>query len=131
MSTDDYTNSVPVKHQKGETYYSLQYGKRFDNTLFRFGAIESTGGIGVDYFMNHDKFKLSAEAFDFNAVNDFRSQRAHLKAQVRYQMLKHLELYGGWDNFLNPQSQNIFLGLGMRFIDNDLKYTLGAASMAR
>lgn len=131
VSTDDYKNSVPVKHQKGETYYSLQYGKRFDNTLLRFGAIESTGGVGVDYFMNHDKLKFSAEAFDFNAVNDFRSQRAHLKAQVRYQMLKHLELYGGWDDFLNPQSQNIFLGLGMRFIDNDLKYTLGAASMAR
>ncbi len=131
VSTDDYTNSVPVKHQKGETYYSIQYGKRFDNTLLRFGAIESTGGVGVDYFMNHDKLKFSAEAFDFNAVNDFRAQRAHLKAQVRYQMLKHLELYGGWDDFLNPQSQNIFLGLGMRFIDNDLKYTLGAASMAR
>lgn len=131
ISTDDYKESVPVKHQKGETYYSLQYGKRFDNTLLRFGAIESTGGIGVDYFMNHDKLKFSAEAFDFNAVNDFRSQRAHLKAQVRYQMLKHLELYGGWDNFLNPQSQNIFLGLGLRFIDNDLKYTLGAASMAK
>lgn len=131
ISTDDYKDSVPVKHQKGETYYSLQYGKRFDNTLLRFGAIESTGGIGVDYFMNHDKLKFSAEAFDFNAVNDFRSQRAHLKAQVRYQMLKHLELYGGWDNFLNPQSQNIFLGLGLRFIDNDLKYTLGAASMAK
>lgn len=131
VSTDDYTNSIPVKHQKGETYYSLQYGKRFDNLLLRFGAIESTGGVGADYFMNHDKLKFSAEAFDFNAVNDFRSQRAHLKAQVRYQMLKHLELYGGWDNFLNPQSQNIFLGLGMRFIDNDLKYTLGAASMAR
>lgn len=131
VSTDDYMNSVPVKHQKGKNYYSLQYGKRFDNTLLRFGAIESTGGVGVDYFMNHDKLKFSAEAFDFNAVNDFRSQRAHLKAQVRYQMLKHLELYGGWDNFLNPESQNIFLGLGLRFIDNDLKYTLGAASMAK
>jgi len=131
VSTDDYINSVPVTHQKGKTYYSLQYGKRFDDTLLRFGAIESTGGIGVDYFMNHDRLKFSAEAFDFNAVNDFRSQRAHLKAQVRYQMLKHLELYGGWDNFLNPQSQNIFLGLGLRFIDNDLKYTMGAASMAR
>jgi phospholipid/cholesterol/gamma-HCH transport system substrate-binding protein len=52
--------------------------------------------------MNHDKFKFSGEAFDFNAVNDLRGTRAHLKAQVRYQMLKHLELYGGWDNF--PQS---------------------------
>lgn len=134
VSTDDYSRydtNPPGKNIKGETYYSLQYGKRFDNTLLRFGAIESTGGIGVDYFMNHDRLKFSGEAFDFNAVNDIRGTRAHLKAQVRYQMLKHLELYGGWDNFLNPQSQNIFLGLGLRFIDNDLKYTLGAASMAK
>lgn len=130
ISTDDYSdaNNPPKKHQKSDTLYSLQYGKRFDNTLLRFGAIESTGGIGVDYFMNHDKLKLSAEAFDFNAVNDYRSERAHLKAQVRYQMLKHLELYGGWDDFLNPKSQNIFLGLGLRFIDNDLKYVVGGAS---
>lgn len=130
ISTDDYSdaNNPPKKHQKSDTLYSLQYGKRFDNTLLRFGAIESTGGIGVDYFMNHDKLKLSAEAFDFNSVNDYRSERAHLKAQVRYQMLKHLELYGGWDDFLNPKSQNIFLGLGLRFIDNDLKYVVGGAS---
>lgn len=130
ISTDDYSipNKLPLKHEKSDTLYSLQYGKRFDNTLFRFGAIESTGGVGVDYFMDHDKLKFTAEAFDFNAVNDWRSERAHLKAQVRYQMLKHLELYGGWDNFLNPRSQNIFLGLGLRFIDNDLKYVVGGAS---
>ncbi|WP_310439463.1 MlaD family protein [Sulfuricurvum sp.] len=134
VSTDDYSQydtNPPGKNIKGETYYSLQYGKRFDNTLLRFGAIESTGGVGVDYFMNHDRLKFSAEAFDFNAVNDIRGTRAHLKAQVRYQMLKHLELYGGWDNFLNPESQNIFMGLGLRFIDNDLKYLTGTASMAR
>ncbi len=133
ISTDDYSrpDMLPIKHEKSERLYSLQYGKRFDNTLLRFGAIESTGGVGVDYFMNHDRLKFSGEAFDFNAVNDLRGTQAHLKAQVRYQMLKHLELYGGWDNFLNPKSQNIFLGLGLRFIDNDLKYTLGSASMAR
>lgn len=134
ISTDDYSiNSNrslgnPTLHEKGKTYYSAQYGKRFDNTLLRFGAIESTGGAGVDYFMNHDKLKFSAEAFDFNAINDFRSTNAHLKAQVRYQMLKHLEMYGGWDNFLNPNSQNVYLGLGLRFIDNDLKYVIGGAS---
>lgn len=129
ISTDDYSQpTLPVKHQKGKTYYSAQYGKRFDNTLLRFGAIESTGGIGVDYFTNHDKLKFSAEAFDFNAVDDVRGTHAHLKAQVRYQMLKHLELYGGWDNFLNPESQNVFLGLGLRFIDNDFKYLIGGAS---
>lgn len=133
ISTDDYSkvNELPVKHLKSSTLYSLQYGKRFDDLLLRFGAIESTGGIGFDYFMNHDKLKFSGEAFDFNAVNDFRSERAHLKAQLRFQMLKHLELYGGWDNFLNPQSQNIFLGLGLRFIDNDLKYVFGSATTMR
>lgn len=129
VSTDDYSlQALPQKHDKSSTLYSLQYGKRFDDLLLRFGAIESTGGIGFDYFTNHDRLKFSAEAFDFNAVNDFRSDRAHLKAQVRYQMLKHLELYGGWDNFLNPGSQNIFMGLGLRFIDNDLKYVFSSAS---
>ncbi|MDP3022821.1 MAG: MlaD family protein [Sulfuricurvum sp.] len=132
VSTNDYSQySTPGKHVKGSTFYSLQYGKRFDNLLLRFGAIESTGGVGVDYFMNHDRLKFSGEMFDFNAVNDVRGDRVHMKAQVRYQMLKHLELYGGWDNFMNPGAQNIFLGLGLRFIDNDLKYTFGAASMTR
>ena len=134
ISTDDYSEydtNPPGKHKESELLYSLQYGKRFDNLLLRFGAIESTGGIGFDYFMDHDRWKFSAEAFDFNAVNDVRSERAHLKAQVRYQMLKHLELYGGWDNFLNPKSQNLFMGLGLRFIDNDVKYAFGAASLAR
>lgn len=47
VSTDDYSKysiTPPGKHVKGETYYSLQYGKRFDNLLLRFGALESTGG---------------------------------------------------------------------------------------
>ncbi|MDD5051890.1 MAG: MlaD family protein [Sulfuricurvum sp.] len=134
ISTDDYSitsnrsQGISPLHYKGKRYISAQYGKRFDDLILRFGAIESTGGIGFDYFTNHDRLKFSAEAFDFNAINDFRSTNAHLKAQVRYQMLKHLELYGGWDDFLNPQSQNIFVGFGLRFIDNDLKYIVGGAS---
>lgn len=134
ISSDDYSinaTQAPGIHVKGRTTYSAQYGKRFDDFLLRFGAIESTGGAGVDYYMKHDRLKISGEAFDFNALNDHRSDRAHLKAQLRYQMLKHLEVYGGWDNFLNSKSQNLFLGLGLRFIDNDIKYTFGAASMAR
>lgn len=134
ISTDDYSQffiNPPGDNKKGKLYVSAQYGKRFDNTLLRFGAIESTGGIGVDYFMKHDKLKFSAEAFDWNAINDVRGTNPHLKAQMRYQMLKHLELYAGWDNFANPQSQNLFFGLGLRFIDNDLKYLSGATSLAK
>ena len=133
ISADDYSkpNVTPGKHVEINKLYSAQYGKRFDDFLLRFGLIESTGGVGVDYFANHDRLKISGEAFDFNAINDIRGDRVHLKTQLRYQMLKHLEVYGGWDNFLNSRGQNLFLGVGMRFIDNDIKYTFGAASMAR
>jgi phospholipid/cholesterol/gamma-HCH transport system substrate-binding protein len=134
VSTDDYSqypSYKPGPNKKGVTLISAQYGKRFDNTLLRFGAIESTGGIGMDYFMNHDKIKLSAEAFDWNAVNDVRGSKVHTKVQGRYQVLKHMELYGGWDNFLNSAASNFYFGLGLRFVDNDLKYLSGAAIMAR
>ena len=133
ISTDDYSqpNVLPGRYVKNQRLYSMQYGKRFDDFLLRFGVIESTGGVGIDYFTNHDRLKISGEAFDLNAVNDLRGDRLHLKAQLRYLTRKHLEIYGGWDNFLNSRAQNLFLGVGLRFIDNDLKYTFGAASMAR
>ena len=134
VSTDDYSQYPtyqPGPNKKGVTLVSAQYGKRFDNTLLRFGAIESTGGIGMDYFMKHDKIKLSAEAFDWNAVNDVRGTNVHTKVQGRYQVLKHMELYAGWDNFLNSAASNFYFGLGLRFIDNDLKYLSGSASLAR
>ncbi len=134
VSTNDYSitqTALPGPHVKGKRYISGQYGKRFGDTLLRFGAIESTGGIGVDYFMDHDKLKFSAEAFDWSAINDVRGSNVHLKAQARYQLLKHLEFSAGWDNFLNSQAQNVFFGLGVRFIDNDIKYLSGAATLAR
>ncbi len=130
ISTDDYSviGVMPDVHDESETYISAQYGKRFENLLLRAGMIESTGGFGVDYFTKNDRFKFSADAYDFNAVNDVRGKNAHFKVGVRYRMLKHLELFGGWDNFANSESQTFYFGIGMRFIDNNLKYVLGSAS---
>ena len=91
--------------------------------------IESTGGVGVDYFMMNDKLKASFEIFDFNAKNDVRSDSAHAKVSLRYTMLKHLDLYAGYDNFLNNESKNFMLGFGIHFIDDDLKNLLGTANV--
>jgi phospholipid/cholesterol/gamma-HCH transport system substrate-binding protein len=46
-------------------------------------------------------------------------------------MKKHIQLYTGYDNFINPDGRNIFFGLGVKFEDDDLKYLIGssAASM--
>ena len=132
INTSDFTLSAPEDpaHEKGKIYISAQYGKRYGNALLRAGIIESSGGAGVDYFMFNDTLALSFDAFDFGAVNDIRGNNAHLVFQVRYRMLKHLEFFGGWDNFANPDAQNIYFGLGMKFIDNNLKYLLGSAASA-
>ena len=130
ISMDDYSQMgvMPDVHDEGETYISAQYGKRYENLLLRAGMIESTGGFGVDYFTHNDRFKFSVDAYDFNAINDVRGENAHFRVGVRYRMLKHLELFGGWDNLANSESQTLYFGVGMRFIDNNLKYVLGSAS---
>lgn len=131
-ATNDYrTGATTDLHSKGRTLVSAQYGKDLAKTRLRAGIIDSTGGFGVDYFMLNKKLKFSLEAFDFNAYNDVRGKNAHLKSYLTYNMKKHIQLYTGYDNFINPDGRNIFFGLGVKFEDDDLKYLIGssAASM--
>jgi phospholipid/cholesterol/gamma-HCH transport system substrate-binding protein len=128
-STNDYTNSTKfnAKHQDTKTYITAELGKRYGNILLRGGLIDSTGGLGVDYFMYDDALKMRAEIFDFNAVNDIRGNNAHARVEARYQLLKHINLYAGYDNFLNKDSANLFFGIGVGFKDDDLKTLLGSS----
>ncbi len=130
IAMSDYTRPgiEPSLHEKGETYISGQYGKRYGDLMIRAGIIESTGGAGIEYFANSDKFNAAFEVFDVNAINDVRGDNAHAKISLRYRFLKHLEVYAGWDNFLNQESQNLFVGVGIKFIDNNLKYLLGSSA---
>ncbi len=126
---DENKNFVePEKHSKGKTYVSAQFGKRFDNVMVRGGIIESTGGVGVDYFADKDRLKASAEIYDFGAQNDVRGDKAHAKVSMRYRLLKHIDLIAGYDNFLNHKAANAFGGIGVTFVDDDLKYVVGGAS---
>jgi phospholipid/cholesterol/gamma-HCH transport system substrate-binding protein len=118
----------PQKHAEGKTYVSAQFGKRFGDTMVRGGLIESTGGVGVDYFANKDKLKISAEVYDFGAQNDVRGDKAHAKASVRYRLLKHVDLIAGYDNFLNHKAANMFGSVGVTFVDDDLKYIVGSGA---
>jgi len=135
ISAEDYAQKdidgsykAPELHDKGEFYFSAQYGKRYDDLLFRAGLIESTGGFGVDYFALHDDVKLTFEAYDLNAQNDLRNNKAHMRFGVRYRFYKHAEIYAGWDNFINTQSDNIYLGFGASFTEESMKYLLSSAA---
>ncbi len=133
---DDYSRTdsegrliAPQKHEDSKLLLSAQIAKRLDNVVLRTGIIENSVGAGVDYLMLDDKLEASAEVFDFNAQNDVRGDKAHAKVSARYNMLKHIDLYGGYDNFLNDRAKNAFVGVGIRFLDDDLKKLIMSQSL--
>ena len=117
-------------HESGDFLLSAQYGKRYDDLLFRIGIIENQGGFGVDYFALNDTLKFSTEVSDFNAVNDIRGNNPNLTTTIRYQFFKHINTYLSGNNLLNSRANSISVGMGVSFVDNDLKNLLGVAASA-
>ena len=137
VSMDDYSQTdaqgnfiPPSKHEDSTYYVDAQYARRYGDLRFRLGLFESTGGAGVDYYLLNDQGKLSMDIYDFNAVNDVRGSEPHLTLSYRQRFLKHLDAYIGADNILNDKARNFFIGLGLDFIDQDMKYLLGTVSGA-
>ena len=116
------------KHESGKFLLSAQYGKRFDDLLFRVGLIEGQGGFGIDYFALNDTLKVSSNLYDFNAVNDIRGNNVNLTTTVRYQFFKHINAYISANNILNSRANSLSAGIGVSFVDNDLKNLLGTAA---
>ncbi len=115
---------LPQTHEKGTTLISAQMGKRYSDWLLRAGIIESTGGVGLDRFLEADRLKLSMDLYDFNAVNDIRGSNPHLRFTARYLPWRHVGLYAGYDNILNSDAADFFVGAGVHFVDDDLKHLL-------
>ena len=135
-SMDDYSrfdksgNVIkPGKHQDSKLLLSAQIAKRYGDVQLRTGLIESSVGAGADYYMFNDRLKVSSEVFDFNAKNDVRGEKAHTKISGRFTILKHIDFYGGYDNFLNKKADNAFVGVGFHFYDDDLKRLLMSQSV--
>ena len=89
-TTRDYiTNGVTTRTEEWDRdgiLFNLQIGKRYRDLVLRGGFLESTGGVGIDYFALNDKLKFSFEAFDFS-----KERRAHLKAGLEYQLEERLK----------------------------------------
>jgi len=129
--TDNNGNLIPPrKHEDSNYYVSAMYGRRYKDLRFRLGLIENTGGLGLDYYLANDQGRFSMDIFDFNAVNDVRGDNAHLNLYYKHRFLKHLDAYVGVDNALNSKARNYFFGVGLGFVDQDMKYLLGSVSGA-
>lgn len=89
------------------------------------GLIESSGGAQIEYPlpMFDKRAWLSFEAFDFNRPDD---EAPHLRFTGRYQLNPNLYVIGGYDDILESDYGSVFLGGGIRWSDDNIKYLLGA-----
>jgi phospholipid/cholesterol/gamma-HCH transport system substrate-binding protein len=110
-----------------EIRFSAQIAKRYHDLVLRGGAIESSGGFGLDYYLFADSVKLTFEASDFNA----KRNNPHLRFAADYTFLEHLFITAGYDDFISKHGDaSFFVGGGIRFLDEDLKVLLGGGAPA-
>ncbi|HEX4960324.1 MAG TPA: MlaD family protein [Thermoanaerobaculia bacterium] len=98
------------------------YKAPYDARLWA-GIIEGSGGAQVEYPLPvlNRKLLLSFEAFGFNRPDN---QSPHLRLTGRYQFHPNLYLLAGYDDPLEHHA--FFLGGGIRWSDENIKYLLGS-----
>jgi phospholipid/cholesterol/gamma-HCH transport system substrate-binding protein len=99
--------------------FSLQFAQRFGPLVGRFGIKESTGGVGLDLILLDDRFELVQDLFGFGEV-----VRPRWRVHLSYAFVKRLWLLGGVDDILSYDRREYFVGLMLRFNDEDLKSIL-------
>ena len=113
--------------QRRDTFkFGLQLGKIFDNLAFRFGIMESSAGVGIDYEIPFDSENLrwvtTLEAFDMRGRDRINDNRPHLKWLNKVFVLNNIFFTFGADDFISRHNANGFFGIGIRFGDDDIKY---------
>ncbi len=114
-TSETYTNKLK---------FTALIAKRFSGFTVKGGVMESTGGVGLDYEVLKDRLTLGLDAFDFSR----KGLPPHLKAYGNYDIVKNLFVTGGVDDVLASERdlRTLFLGIGIKFADEDLKTVLGA-----
>ena len=104
--------------------FNLQYGVRWRWFAGRFGIIDSTGGLGGDLMLFDDDLQVK---FDMFAFNDNKYPRLRGTMLLYFSLFlpwewgKTFYLSAGFDDPINTNLFDYFVGLGFRFTDNDIK----------
>jgi len=134
-----------VERKFDQVLYNIQVGKTYDWIAFRIGLFDSAFGIATDVDIPFDMFHeyrlvSSLEAYDFQGRNrltghDYIGQsptqiddRPHLKWINKLFVTPHIYLTFGADDFISSTNKNFFVGAGMRFADDHLKYLISQVS---
>lgn len=130
---NQYTQET-TRFNRNAMRLGLQFGKIFKNVACRIGLFEGSAGVGVDVDLpfGTDLFRwvTSFEAYDLNGWNRIDDRRPHLKWLNSMYFLRNAYLTFGADDFASKRNASAFIGAGIRFGDDDIKYLLSNLSGA-
>jgi phospholipid/cholesterol/gamma-HCH transport system substrate-binding protein len=95
--------------------FTIQMAQRVYFATFRFGIMESSGGLGLDLYLFDDRLEINVDLFAFG-----RAQYPRLRARVAFELVQSLFILGGVDDMMNERTVDFFLGAMLRFDDEDL-----------
>jgi phospholipid/cholesterol/gamma-HCH transport system substrate-binding protein len=121
--TSETTLTKTIERNNDPTLSALFGFQLFHDSRFWAGLIESSGGVQVEYPLLDRRLWLSLEAFDFDREADLQP---HLRLSGSYELSDMLYVRAGYDDFLEGQRDSLFLGGGIRWRDDQLKYLLGS-----
>jgi len=116
------------------TEFTLQYARVFEDKwlhpgskiVLRGGLKESTGGFGLDYIYS-PKLVFTSDLWDTGRKDsDGDDIPPHLRVGAKYFFKKNWFIYGGGDELLYHKWRGAYLGFGVLFGDEDIKYLLGS-----
>lgn len=138
LASDDKLKTVYRKHRlnfdRNTVRFGLQFGKIFRDFAFRVGLFDGSAGLGMDievpFSSNKFRWVTTFEGFDFRGWNRKYDKRPHLKWLNRMFVMRNMYFTFGADDFVSKHNANAFVGIGIRFGDDDVKYVLGSISGA-
>lgn len=99
--------------------FTIQFARRIGPFTGRFGIKESTGGLGLDTHLLSNRFEVVQDIFGFG-----EEIKPRYRLYLGYEFIRRLWLIGGVDHIFLPNRRDYFLGLQLRFTDDDLKTIL-------
>ena len=123
-----------VRHYDAFTW-NLQFARTIGRFGFRAGLFESTFGMGVDYdvpLLSDARWLTTLEAYRFyeflpetlEGRSNFAIERSHLKWLNRIYFNDSLYFVFGADDIISKYNKNYFVGMGLAFGDDNIKYIL-------
>ena len=122
--TKVHTNSV--NYNRDDITFNVQFGKRFWDLVLRAGIFSSTGGVGADYYLWDDKVKLTLEAYEWR-----KDTNPRVRFAANYNFWNSFYLSAGVDDIVSDDGNaSFFLGGGIYFSDDDLRFLLTSGSVS-